>query len=106
MAHEDIQDRAAPEPHEDAPASPDAAVAAMNEGAEAASPVLIVADSREPRELLDAIADRGVPVERRQISPADFVVGPIAIERKNIQDSDGSLLRKRLAVPPAPSKVA
>lgn len=44
-------------------------------------------------ELLEA---RGVDAQRRRLAPADYVVGPIAIERKSVTDFHASLIDKRL----------
>lgn len=59
-------------------------------------PRAVVADVNEPRELLAAIRARGVPVEVRRLQPADFVVGPVGVERKTVRDFASSLFNKRL----------
>ena len=53
-------------------------------------------DVHEPAALVEALAARGVPVEVRKLQPADYVVGPIAVERKTVGDFVSSLFNKRL----------
>jgi ERCC4-type nuclease len=61
-----------------------------------ANPVRIVADVNEPDDLVDMVAALGVAVKRRRLAPADFVVGPVAIERKAVGDFQRSLVDGRL----------
>lgn len=57
---------------------------------------LVVVDTSEPSEMLDLLRAREVDVERRRLQPADYVVGPVAIERKRVDDLHASLIDKRL----------
>jgi ERCC4-type nuclease len=59
-------------------------------------PATVVADVHEPLDLVEAVRERGVPIERRRLAPADFVVGPLAIERKSVGDFHRSMVQKRL----------
>lgn len=68
----------------------------VDEPTRAYGPFAVVADVHEPLAIVDALRARDVPVERRKIHPADYVVGAAAIERKTVRDFFGSLLRKRL----------
>lgn len=63
---------------------------------EAQSQRVVVADVHEPPELLAALRARRVPVEVRRLQPADYVVGPVAVERKTVSDFASSLFNKRL----------
>jgi ERCC4-type nuclease len=56
----------------------------------------LVADVHEPADIVDAVRALGVPVEVRKLQPADYVVGPVAVERKTIGDFASSLFNKRL----------
>lgn len=56
----------------------------------------LVADVHEPADLVQAVRALGVPVEVRKLQPADFVVGPVAVERKTVSDFASSLFNKRL----------
>lgn len=56
----------------------------------------VVADVHEPIDLVSSLARKGVVVERQKLAPADFLVGPLAIERKSVGDFHQSLLSKRL----------
>lgn len=75
-----------------APESAPEVTAPLAQGA----PAAVVMDVNEPTRFLDLLVARGVPVERRRLAPADFVVGPLALERKTVADFHASLLRKRL----------
>lgn len=56
----------------------------------------VFADVHEPAEVVASLQARGVPVEVRKLQPADYVVGPVAAERKTVQDFATSLFQKRL----------
>lgn len=56
----------------------------------------VVVDANEPLEIVDLLASKGVDVERRRLAPADYVVGPIGIERKSVGDFHASMIDKRL----------
>lgn len=56
----------------------------------------VVVDTSEPPEMLDLLRAREVDVERRRLAPADYVVGPVAIERKSVGDFHASMIDKRL----------
>lgn len=59
-------------------------------------PRCVVADVHEPPEVVAGIEERGVAVEVRRLQPADYVVGPVAVERKTVSDFASSLFNKRL----------
>lgn len=59
-------------------------------------PRALYADVHEPPDLVAAIGAQGVPVEVRKLQPADYVVGPVAVERKTVGDFASSLFNKRL----------
>lgn len=63
---------------------------------DAEEPLTLVMDVHEPVEVLDGLQRRGVPVERRKLHPADYVVGAVGVERKNVRDFFSSLTSKRL----------
>jgi Fanconi anemia group M protein len=56
----------------------------------------MTADVHEPAGIVERIRQLGVPVEVRKLQPADYVVGPVAVERKTVQDFASSLFHKRL----------
>lgn len=56
----------------------------------------VVVDASEPPEMLDLLRAAGIDVERRRLAPADYVVGPVAIERKSVGDFHASMIDKRL----------
>jgi ERCC4-type nuclease len=59
--------------------------------------VRIIVDSREPRNVEEHLARLGAAVERRTISPADFVLSSdCAVERKTVSDFMASLFSGRL----------
>lgn len=57
---------------------------------------LVIVDTSEPPSMLDLLRAEGLEVERRRLAPADYVVGPIAIERKSVADFHASMIDKRL----------
>lgn len=57
---------------------------------------LVVVDTSEPPEMLELLRACEVDVERRRLQPADYVVGPVAIERKSVGDFHASMIDKRL----------
>jgi DNA excision repair protein ERCC-4 len=85
--------------HASAPADPPAPQDAPPDGPllpEALPPRAVVCDVHEPPGVARALAARGVPIEVRRLQPADYVVGPIAVERKTVGDFASSLFNKRL----------
>lgn len=61
-----------------------------------AAPPIVVVDVNEPPSIVQMLVDRGIEVDRRRLAPADYVVGPLAMERKSIGDFHSSLIQKRL----------
>lgn len=59
-------------------------------------PPLVAIDTSEPFEMLDLLRVAGVDVQRQRLQPADYVVGPLAIERKSVSDFHASMIDKRL----------
>ena len=57
---------------------------------------MIVVDTREPADIVARLEELGVPVTVKQISPGDYVVGEIAVERKTISDLFSSLVNHRI----------
>ena len=56
----------------------------------------VVADVHEPREIVGYLERSGVPVEVRSISPGDYVVGSVGIERKSVEDFVQSIVKRRI----------
>ena len=57
----------------------------------------IIVDNREKNSLVIAeLANLNQPIEYRQLSIADYIIGNIAIERKTINDFISSMLNKRI----------
>lgn len=56
----------------------------------------LVVDSNEPEDIPDRLRELGVEIEVRKITPGDYVLGPIGIERKALLDFFNSMVRKRL----------
>src|SRR3990170_7974290 len=57
---------------------------------------MIVVDQREPADIPARLRELGADVDVRQISPGDYVVGEVAIERKTVSDFLSSLITKRI----------
>ncbi|HEV8595051.1 MAG TPA: ERCC4 domain-containing protein [Thermoplasmata archaeon] len=57
---------------------------------------MIVVDHREPKEVAARLRELGMPVEVKQISPGDYIVGDVAVERKTVSDFFGSLVNQRI----------
>lgn len=53
-------------------------------------------DVHEPRAIARHLEDLKVPFEVKKITPGDYVVGGVGIERKTLGDFFSSLVRKRL----------
>lgn len=70
-------------PESDAPTTPPA-------------PWSVIADVHEPPAIQELLRQRGVPVVRQKLQPADYVIGEAAVERKTISDFFSSMVRKRL----------
>lgn len=58
--------------------------------------VPLVVDAHEPEDVYARLEARGLPVQRRKLHPADYVIGPVAVERKSVGDFYASLTQKRL----------
>lgn len=56
----------------------------------------VVVDVHEPRAILDHLAEMGVKTTRRKISPGDYVIEDVGIERKTVGDFFNSMVQKRL----------
>lgn len=65
------------------------------DGQEESAPSL-VADVNEPKDLLELLRGCGVEVECQRLAPADFIVGPLVVERKSVGDFHASMIDKRL----------
>ena len=61
--------------------------------------VPLVIDSNEPEDVAERLRDLGVEFEVRKIAPGDYVLGPVGIERKTLNDFFSSLVKKRLFEP-------
>ena len=57
---------------------------------------MIVVDQREPADIPARLRELGADVDVRQISPGDYVVGEVAVERKTVSDFLSSLITKRI----------
>lgn len=57
---------------------------------------LLYADVHEPREICTELRRLGAHVEVRKITPGDYVIGEVAVERKTIRDFFSSMLNTRL----------
>ncbi len=57
---------------------------------------MIVVDHREPADIAARIEELGVPVAVKQISPGDYIVGEVAVERKTVSDFFSSLVNHRI----------
>lgn len=60
------------------------------------APLTLYVDVHEPDEIEDRIQGAGVPVTRKAITPGDYVVGEVGVERKTIRDFFSSIVNKRL----------
>ena len=58
--------------------------------------VPVIVDVNEPDDIPGILEALNVDVRRQRLAPADYVVGPIAIERKSVGDFHSSLVQKRL----------
>lgn len=57
---------------------------------------LIFVDVHEPREVAGMLEEMGVETNVRAISPGDYLVGDVGVERKSLGDFFQSIVRKRL----------
>ncbi|NIM44368.1 MAG: hypothetical protein GTN80_01595 [Nitrososphaeria archaeon] len=57
---------------------------------------MIVVDIHEPSYIPERLTDMGIDVEVKAISPGDYVVGDVGIERKSLHDFYQSIVKKRL----------
>lgn len=57
---------------------------------------MIVVDIHEPSYIPERLIDMGIDVEVKAISPGDYVVGDVGIERKSLHDFYQSIVKKRL----------
>ena len=58
--------------------------------------VPVIVDVNEPDDIPAILEALNIDVRRQRLAPADYVVGPIAIERKSVGDFHSSLVQKRL----------
>jgi len=56
----------------------------------------VIADVHEPKEIIHYLEREGVPVEIKSITPGDYVIGKIGIERKSISDFIQSIIKRRI----------
>ncbi len=63
-------------------------------GSVARAPLIV--DSNEPEDIPEKLRALGVEFEIKKIAPGDYVLGPIGIERKALQDFFSSMVKKRL----------
>lgn len=56
----------------------------------------IIADVHEPKEIIQYIERDGIPIEVKNITPGDYVIGNVGIERKSIRDFIQSIFKKRI----------
>lgn len=57
---------------------------------------MIVVDVHEPRHIPERLREIGLDVKVKAISPGDYVIGEVGVERKNLQDFFRSIVTKRL----------
>ena len=61
------------------------------------TPLNIIVDTREPDSLVALLSQMGVNVERKQVTPGDYIVtDECAVERKTVNDYMNSLFQGRL----------
>ncbi len=53
-------------------------------------------DIHEPQTIEEMLRESGLPVLRKAITPGDYVVGEVGVERKTIRDFFSSMVRRRL----------
>jgi ERCC4-type nuclease len=53
-------------------------------------------DIHEPLDIEERLREAGLPVTRKAITPGDYVIGEVGIERKTIYDFFSSIIKKRL----------
>lgn len=58
--------------------------------------VPLIVDSNEPGDIQEKLRGLGVDFEVKKIAPGDYVLGPVGIERKSLNDFFSSLVKKRL----------
>ncbi|MDI6855800.1 MAG: ERCC4 domain-containing protein [Candidatus Thermoplasmatota archaeon] len=56
----------------------------------------MIIDTHEPKSIQNLLAEKGVKFEVKTITPGDYVVGKIGIERKTLRDFFSSMIKKRL----------
>ncbi len=57
---------------------------------------MIYVDVHEPKEMAELLAEMGVEANVRALSPGDYLVGDVGVERKSLSDFFQSIIRKRL----------
>ncbi|RLG61107.1 hypothetical protein DRN86_00720 [Candidatus Geothermarchaeota archaeon] len=57
---------------------------------------MIIVDVHEPRLIIEFLKERGTEVLIKAISPGDYIIGDIGIERKSLNDFYMSIIKKRL----------
>lgn len=60
------------------------------------TPLPLYVDVHEPADIESALRAANLPVERRAITPGDYVIGEVGVERKTIRDFFSSIVNKRL----------
>ncbi len=58
--------------------------------------VPLIVDANEPEDISEKLRALGVEFEVKKIAPGDYVLGPVGIERKALNDFFSSLVKKRL----------
>lgn len=57
---------------------------------------MIIVDVHEPEEIVEALKQSGAKVVVKAISPGDYVINGVGIERKSMSDFYNSIIKKRL----------
>lgn len=57
---------------------------------------MIVADVHEPKRIVKRLKELGAEVQVKNITPGDYIIGEVGVERKTVNDFFSSMVRKRL----------
>lgn len=57
---------------------------------------MIIVDIHEPKRIVKRLKELGVKTKRKKITPGDYIVGEVGVERKTVNDFFSSMVKKRL----------
>jgi len=58
--------------------------------------MILYADTREPRYIIELLSKWGVQTRIKKLDVGDYIIGDIGVERKNVHDFYRSIIDKRI----------